>query len=125
MLSRTGNIDCRTTGQGALCFTDTAADAKLINDIWLFDRYLSSAIVKDNSRTKFNGLIRSRAMLFTDDAGDAFSIGEAGVPVKPGMADFGGMLFLQTEFPDCPGRADLPTECAVELAVSDPGYQPW
>ena len=64
-------------------------------------------------------------MLFTDYAGDTFGVGQTGVPVEPGMTYLGGMLFLQTEFPDCSGRADLSTECTVELAVSDPGYQPW
>src|SRR4030042_3401793 len=62
-------------------------------------------------------------MLLADDAVGLPRPREAAAPVDVGEAQFHLPLFVERETPDRPGRADLPAERAVVLAIPDSRHE--
>ena len=111
------------TRERAFRLADAAAHAPFINYKWLFHPYLLPCIIKHFDLPEFDGLVRSRAVLFADDAGDPLGIGQTAVFVKKDAADFRGMFFIQAKFCKGAGRAHLAAEGAVVFTVTCSGSQ--
>jgi len=121
--SEAGADDGGLVVQGTLIFADPAADAELEVYHRLPDPFPSLRGYRLHL-LELDGLVRRGAVLLAHETLDPLGVGDAAVLVDIGEADLGAGLLLLGELPEGAGRAYLPAEGAIVLAVAAVEVEP-
>ncbi len=95
MLPATGDIDGTSARQRTFGLADSTTYAQFIDYIGLSDVYRPAIIGNNDSLFKANSLLRCWAVLLADHTGNGLGVGKTDIFIKPGMANFKAVFFLQ------------------------------
>jgi hypothetical protein len=123
LFTGTGHIDSTSPGQRASGFTNSTADAQCVIYERLTHLSPNALLIDHLTVSELDRLLRSRAMLLTDNAGDTLGKRQTAILIKPGMTDLELVFLSHPKYLQGPGRADLATESAVEFTITGPGNQ--